>query len=380
MGLGTVHRNNAATAGASLTAARDLAIKTRNLLQEGRDPIDERSRLRADAKVAAVRVEHQRKLESLTLARCAREFHARVIEPKLTLKHAAQWLSSLENHIPAPLWHKPIAAITPPELFTALSEVKPHERARNFKGTTVPETLSRIRQRLDAVFEDAIFRGRCTSNPAASVRRKMRDELPSKASGQFAALKYQDAHAFMKKLREAEGIAARCLEFAVLTAARTGEAIGAEWSEFDLDQGVWVVPGARMKKGEPHTVHLSPRALEIVKDQRGIDPRFLFPSPRVKDQPISNMAMLTLLSRMGERERTTVHGVCRATFSTWAHETAAARPDVIEACLAHREADKVKAAYKRAQFMSERKALLRCWADYLGATLASNVIELNRAA
>ena len=89
-------------------------------------------------------------------------------------------------------------------------------------------------------------------------------------------------------------------------------------------------------------------------------------------QALSNMAMLTLLKRMGMRHATTVHGLCRATFSTWAYETAAARPDVIEACLAHREADKVKAAYNRARFMAERRALLAAWGMFLCGSSAAD--------
>jgi integrase len=172
----------------------------------------------------------------------------------------------------------------------------------------------------------------------------------------------------MARLRQSEGIAARCLEFAVLTAARTGEVIGAQWPELDLEHATWIVPAARMKGGEQHVVFLSGRALVVLESLRGMHKRWLFPSPMVEDQPISNMAMLTMLDRFKMRDRTTVHGLCRATFSTWAHETAAARPDVIEACLAHREADKVKAAYNRAQFNDERRALLAKWATYLSKT------------
>ncbi len=119
------------------------------------------------------------------------------------------------------------------------------------------------------------------------------------------------------------------------------------------------------ERAESHLVHLSARAVEILRGQLGQHADFVFPSTAKADSKQSNMAMLAVLDRMGERHRTTVHGLCRATFSTWAYETAAARGDVIEACLAHREADKVKAAYNRAQFNDERRALLAAWADYL---------------
>jgi integrase len=127
-----------------------------------------------------------------------------------------------------------------------------------------------------------------------------------------------------------------------------------------------------MKAKEDHLVHLSPRAVEIIKGQIGQDSALVFPSPAkgYEDKPMSNMAMLVLLKRMGLQDRTTVHGLCRATFSTWANETGAARPDVIEACLAHDEANKVRAAYNRAQFNDERAALLVAWSEFLARPAA----------
>jgi integrase len=306
----------------------------------------------------------------------AREYHERVIEPTRTDKHAAQWISSLEHHVPDALWHAPIDSVTPPALLEALSGV----RALADSDKKVPETLQRVRQRLDAVFEDAMFHGHCSTNPAAAIKRKMAEGQGKRKRGQFAALPYRDAPAFMARLRNQQGLGARCLELALLTAARTSEAIEATWPEFDVDGATWTIPGERMKGGELHTVHLVPRAVEIIKGLQGLHSTYLFPSPMVKDQPLSNMAMLTVLDRMGERPNTTVHGLCRATFSTWANETAAARPDVIEACLSHLEGNKIRAAYNRAQFMSERRALLEAWADFLSKPYVSNVVPISRAA
>lgn len=380
MGLGVARRNNAAATGDSLTTARRLAHEARDLLQRGGDPIDERDGRRETARQAEQAQKVQKARQQMTLARAARDYHERVIEPTRTSKHAAQWIASLENHMPAALWHAPVDSIEPPALLAALQAIKPHERARNLtSGDKLPETLQRIRQRLDAVFEDAIFHRRCTSNPAAAIRRKMAETQDKRQRGEFRALPYRDAPAFMLQLREAEGTAARCLELAMLTAARTTEALCATWAEFDLDAATWVVPAERMKGGEAHTVHLSPRAVEILQGQLGQHAAWVFPSPMKADSPLSNMAMLTVLDRMGMRERTTVHGLCRATFSTWANETGAARPDVIEACLAHNEADRVRAAYNRSQFTQERAALLVAWADYLAELPASNVVPLRAA-
>ncbi len=371
MGLGACHRGSVAQSGDSLTTARRAAHDARELLARCIDPLEEKVQRRAAAAAAQQARKAQQALTHWTLARCARDYHERVIEPSRTSRHAAQWITSLENHIPAALWNKPIAEVQAPELLAALLAIRPHERARRVApGAKLAETAQRIRQRLDAVLEDAIFHERCTANPAAALRRKMRETMPRKDAGNFAALPYREAPAFMQRLQAMPGTAARTLEFALLTAARTGEALGARWPEFDLQARTWTCPAERMKasgkdKAEPHLVHLSERVLQILQGQIGQHPALVFPSTVKPDAPQSNMAMLAVLKRMGERQRTTVHGVCRATFSTWAYETNAARPDVIEACLAHREADKVKAAYNRAVFNEERRALLAAWAEYL---------------
>lgn len=386
MGLGVCFRGSAAQAGESLTTARRLAHEARELLSRGVDPIDARDQRKAEAAAAEQARKAEKARERWTLARCARDYHERVIEPKRTTKHAASWIQSLENHVPAALWQKPIADVKAPELLEALLAIKPHPRARRTgPGDKVLVTTMRVRQRLEAVFDDAVFLGRCTGNPAFSLRRKMRETMPRKGGGQFAALPYREAPAFMQRLRGMEGTAARTLEFAILTAARTGEALGARWAEVDLEAGTWLVPAERMKasgkdKAESHLVYLSARAVEILRGQAGQHAELVFPSTMKANAPQSNMAMLAVLDRMGERQRTTVHGLCRATFSTWAYETNAARPDVIEACLAHREADKVKAAYNRAQFNEERAALLAAWAAYLAQPPAAVLTFPARAA
>lgn len=378
LGLGRADRGSPEQAGRTLTGARDLAHDARELLRKSIDPIDHREQRRAAERAAQEQREADLARERWTLARAARDYHERVIEPSRTDKHGAQWLASLENHMPAALWHSPIESVEPPALLACLLAVKPHQRARNLKGDTLPETVQRLRQRLDAVFEDAIFHRRATINPAAAIKRKLREATGRRVRGEFRALPYKEAPAFMAQLRQAAGTAARCLEWAVLTAARTSEALEAEWAEIDEVAGIWIVPGHKMKAGEPHTVFLSTRALEVLQAVKGLDKRLVFPSPVAsrKGRPMSNMAMLVTLDRLGYRDRTTVHGLARATFSTWANETAAARPDVVEACLAHEEGNRVRAAYNRATFNDARRALLQAWSGYL-ARPPAQVIELD---
>jgi integrase len=372
VGLGPVVRSNVAEAGKSLTVAREQAEGARKLIREGIDPIEAKKKQRAEAEAAERAKKFAAKAERATLARVARDYHERVIEPNRTTKHAAQWIASLETHVPARFWHTPIDTLTAPPLLDFFIDVR----------SRVPETASRIMQRLRAIFSDAEFRGLCKGNPADAAAKKIKELRLEHKRGQFAALPYAEVPAFMVELRKREAIAARALEFAVLTSARTGEVIGATWGEFDLEGGLWIVPAERMKGGEAHTVYLSPRAAEIVESMRELGSAFVFPTPEDTQKPLSNMAMLTLLRRMDSDKRTTVHGLCRASFSTWANETGAARPDVIEACQAHREQDRVRRAYNRAQFAQERRALLHAWADYCAglSPVASNVLPLVRAA
>lgn len=237
----------------------------------------------------------------------------------------------------------------------------------------VPKTASSVRQGLETVFEDAVFRKLCAGSPAATIRRKLREVRRDR--DRFAVLPFSEAPAFLRELCARDGIAARALEFGMLTAARTGEILGAKWEESDLGTGAWTVAAERMKASEAHVVYLSPRAASIVESMRELRQPFVFPSPGLDGAPLSNMAVLILLRRMDADKATTVHGLCRATFSTWAYETAAARPDVIEACLAHRGSDRMKAAYNHAQFAAERRALLLDWVEYLLGDVQTNVSE-----
>lgn len=388
MGLGVCHRASQAQAGESVAQARKLANAARLQLDQGIDPLDDRDQRREAAKAAISEGKQaavlQRDVEHWTLARCARDYHERVVEPKLSSKHAAQWIASLENHVPASLWHAPIATVTAPQVVAALLAMKPHKRARHLgTGDRLGETRGRVLQRLATVFDDAVFHGRATTNPAGTAtRRKVTEAAPKRRKGAHAALPYAEAPSVMQTIANAEGTAAKALLFAVLTACRTSEALGATWAEVDLRAKVWNIPASRTKTRRVHDVPLSPQALRVLADMRGFDDELVFPSSSPsadgKARPLSNMAMLVALKRMGLGARTTVHGLARATFSTWANERGIARPDVIEAALAHTQGDKVRAAYNRASHDEQRRALLEAWGEYLQRE-AATVIALRVA-
>ena len=184
-----------------------------------------------------------------------------------------------------------------------------------------------------------------------------------------AALPYADLPAFLTALRTQEGTSARALEFLILTGARTGEVIGAQWSEIDLLDKTWTVPASRMKAHREHRVPLSPRALTILHEMQAArhvdtDNGFVFAGGRA-GKPLSNMAFLMLLRRMG-RADLTAHGF-RATFKTWASERTSFQNEIIEASLAHITGGKVEQAYMRGDLFEKRRRLMQQWATYCTA-------------
>ena len=247
-----------------------LAAKQRALLAADPplDPIDERDKAAAARREAERQRKAEKQQENATLARVARAYHEKFIEPRFLPKLSADWINSLENHVPPALWHKPIAEITRAELLEFLRDMQQR----------MADTAQRVRRRLDEVFEEAIEQGTVAVNPVAMLRAKLRRENKPKRRHAASRARLPRRAGFPEGLRAQPGIAARCLEFTILTAARTGESIGAKWSEFDLNAALWTVPAERMKAGEPHTVHLSERALAILAEMRALGSPFVFPS------------------------------------------------------------------------------------------------------
>jgi integrase len=367
-------------AGESLREARDAATKARALIRDGIDPIEHPDARREEAQRAAEAAVAQQKAERMTLRRYCRKYHEEHVEPIRTTKHAAQWIASIEGprdenrperRLLEVLLDRPIASIEPIELLDALTQL----------SRAIPETGSRVYQRIAEVYREAILEGLCVSSPADPIRKKLAQRVGTRKRGNFAAMDWRRLPEFMDRLRAAEGTAPRCLELLILTAARTSEALECRWSEIDSENRTWTVPVARMKRKDEgdHVVFLSDRAVEILEGQRGKHETYVFPSVTGSGEPQSNMALAMCLRRLGEGD-VTVHGF-RSTFSTWAAETHAAVPDVVEAALAHKEEDRVRRAYMRGQFLEQRRQLAQKWADFCdGKEPASNVVPLQKAA
>ena len=192
------------------------------------------------------------------------------------------------------------------------------------------------------------------------------------------ALPYSEVAALIADLHKREGIAARALEFAIITAARSAEVLGAKWQEFDLDAGLWTVPNSRMKAGKEHRVPLAPRAIEIIKGMTELAKgEFVFPGDN-PGHPLAEKAMWKVLNRM-KVANTTVHGL-RSTFRDWAAERTNFPNHVIEMALAHTIGDKVEAAYRRGDLFDKRQRLMDEWARFCNTPAGAGAVIPLRAA
>jgi integrase len=271
----------------------------------------------------------------------------------------------------APLRRLPVDKITTDDV---LSVLKPLWNEK-------PETASRLRGRIERVLDAARAQGLRNGENPARWRGHLDQLLPKRqrlTRGHHAAMKYAELPGFMGDLRARQATAALALEFAVLTAARSGEVLGARWDEFDLDRAIWTIPAARMKAGREHRVPLSKRALKIVKAmQEARDGDFVFPGQKA-GKPLSVMALEMVLRRM-KVEGVTVHGF-RSAFRDWSAECTNFTNEVCEAALAHVIENKAEAAYRRGDLFDKRRKLMEAWAIYCAAPKAGKVVAFRRKA
>jgi integrase len=246
--------------------------------------------------------------------------------------------------------------------------------------TEIPETASRVRGRIETVLDWAAAHGYRSGENPARWRGHLKRILPERSKvapvKHFPALPYEDIPEFFSELMNEKGQAAKALQILILTATRTGEIIGSQWSEFDLEHGIWIIPSDRMKAGKEHRVPLVSHCLTLLRvlnDQKSSD--FVYPGKKY-DVPMSNMAMLALLKRM-DRNGLTVHGF-RSTFRDWAAEQTSFPREAAEAALAHVISDKTEAAYQRGDMFDKRQKLMTAWADYCLSDSKDNVISIRR--
>ena len=356
----------------SLAEARRRATGHRNQRRDGIDPLDAKAAQRQAQRLAATK--------GRTFRECAAEFIEKNRAGWRNAKHRQQWENTLETCVYPILGELPVSAIDTGLVVQVLDPI----------WTEKPETASRVRGRIEAVLDAATVRGfRQGPNPA-QWKGNLAHILPARARvrkvAHHAALPFDDMPSFLAALRHREGMAARALEFAALTAARTGEVLGARWGEIDLTAKVWIVPANRMKGGREHRVPLSDPALAVLEtvqplalstDGKPNPTAPIFPGPR-RALPMSNMTMLMLLRRM-KRNDLTAHGF-RSTFSDWAAERTAYPREVVEMALAHAVESKVEAAYRRGDLFEKRRKLMEAWASFCELPSTGEVVPLRAGA
>jgi integrase len=342
-----------------LAEAREMAKEFRAAVRDGRDPVAEKEAARQ-----ALIEEQQR---SITFEEAARACHRSKQAEFRSRKHAKDWISALERHAFPTIGARPVARI---ELADVLQVLEPIWNSKT-------ETATRVRQRIEAVLAWSAVSGFRSGDNPARWSENLDQVLPKpsklKKVRHHRALPWQEVGQFVLDLRKRDGAAAQALEFAILTAARSGEVRGMEWQELDLEARVWTVPGDRIKAGKPHRVPLSDRALEILKatpHREGL----VFRGAR--GGALSDMSLSAVCKRM--KVDATPHGF-RSSFKDWARNATRYPDEASELALAHVNSDATRAAYARDELLPIRARLMADWSRFCETRQAAgDVVNLER--
>lgn len=335
-------------ASVTLAAAREAAQKCRQLVASGLDPIvvrraeDEAQRLAAS--------------KATTFEAFANSYMTAHEPAWRNAKHAAQWRSTMKTYVYPAMGAVAVGDVTTEHILKVLSPI----------WAVKPETASRVRGRIESILDAARASGLRGGENPARWRGHLDHLLPAKSKVRrvkhHPALAFAEIPQFMANLRQLTGVSARALEFLILTATRTNEALGASFVEIEADCSLWAIPAERMKGGRAHRVPLSERAVAIVREMAEVKQNeLLFPGAK-PGRPLSQMAMLMLLRRMG-CAHVTVHGF-RSTFRDWAAEHTQFPNEVCEMALAHVVDDETEAAYRRGDLFERRRKLMAAWERY----------------
>lgn len=338
----------------SLDQARDEALRLRKLVKRGIDPL---------ALQEAERDTHQdtSTVSSIpTFLEVAEKVIAQRQAKMSNSKAQNQWPATLKTYVYPTLGDLPVNKIAPTDVSSVLEAIWDSKN----------ETASRVRQRIKTVLDYAARHDWIEEAALAKLARTMADfkkRSPEEIEG-HKAMAADCAPEFMQRLGEKGALSAKALRFLILTGARSGQVRGATWDEFDLEASLWTVPRDRMKKRHSdHRVPLSPEAVALLEGlHREEESNLVFPSPTKAKTPISDNTLNKIMSDMGEKS--VPHGF-RATFSTWAANSGY-DSQVIEAALHHKDANKVRAAYQRTDFLDRRKPMMEEWAAFLSGPKA----------
>ena len=288
-----------------------------------------------------------------TFEEISRQVHIDRMPTWKNQKHGQQWINTLRDYAFPKIGRMPIDSIGQPEILMCLSPI----------WTDKHETARRLSQRIKTVLDVAKSKGfRSGENPVTAIRDAK--VLPTvKAKPQHHdAMPWRDVPAFFAELNGRGAIAAKALQFTILTASRTTEALDMTWPEVDFEARLWTVPAVRMKGGKEHRVPLTDEMLAILEPLKALVSVYVFEGQK-RHKPLSNMSMLMLLRRMG-RDGFTVHGF-RSSFRDWASEAANAPRELAEAALAHQVGSDVERAYARSDLLERRRELTTAWCSFV---------------
>ena len=352
MGLGPLHS-------VTLAEARHKAANARRLLAEGINPLEERRRLHAQDAANRAR--------TMSFAACSAQYIAAHRAAWKNAKHAEQWSSTLQTYVHPVIGKLPVGDIDTALIVKVLTQRDP--KGNSF-WEVKNETASRVRGRIEAILGWATTSGfRSGDNPArwkGNLENLLANISKRSRVKNHPSLPWQQVDAFMSSLDKREGIAARAVEFAILTACRSNEVRGARWPEIDLDAKIWTIPSSRMKAGREHEVPLSVEALALLKRLHASS-ELVFPG--IQNQVLSDMSLTQVIRRMvrdgqvwtdRDGRTVTVHGF-RSTFRMWAAEATNYPREVAEHALAHQLPDAVERAYQRGTQFAKRIELMRDW-------------------
>jgi len=342
IGLGS-----AAAGGVSLAEARERAEQFRKNRAAGEDPLAKKRSAESAAEAKGVK-----------FGKFADGYIKTHKAAWSNEKHVAQWSMTLGPAYCKPIRNLALADIGVDQVLEVLTPVWEKR----------PETARRVRMRLEKVLDAAKVKGLRAGDNPARWKGNLDHLLPRHnkvTRSHHAAMPFAQVPEFYAKLAEKWSVASLALRFLILTAARTGEVIGATWSEIDEEKKVWTIPAERMKSRRPHRVPLSETALEVIKAAKGKHSQFVFPAPS-HDGPLSNMALLMLLRRL-ESSDVTAHGF-RSSFRDWAAETTNFPREVAEMALAHVIESDTEAAYRRGDLFEKRRQLMDAWGAFASST------------
>jgi hypothetical protein len=334
--------------GISLADARTARDALRLKVKAGIDPLQERQQEAEEALAMA----QAANVAGITFKAAAEAYIGTNEASWRNDKHRQQWRNTLATYVYPVIGELPVAEVGTAHVLQILEPI--------WKAKA--ETASRVRGRMETILDAAKARGYREGENPARWRGHIAQILPTRSRltrGHHKALPYDTVPSFIAALHQRKAVAALALEFTVLTAARTGEVIGAKWGEVDLEKEIWTIPASRMKAGKEHRVPLSSRAVEILKAVQELRKEWLFPAAR--GGALSGMAMSMLLRRM--QVDVTVHGF-RSSFRDWCAESTGYAHEVAEMALAHTIDNKVERAYRRGDLFDKRRRLMDEWAAY----------------